>query len=161
MRLALASLALASLAGCSSDPKPAADGGGACAEHVVAAGTDLATPVVSFATDVRPILQGSCGLSSSCHGGSRPPLVGRNLDARTMRANLLVKSTVLASMAYVAPGDAKNSLLQRKMDGDQCMLDAQCAGRSCGEAMPQGGGLLPVAERDTVRRWIAQGAADN
>src|SRR5581483_10309892 len=29
---------------------------------------DLTTPVVSFSTDVLPIFEHSCGLSSSCHG---------------------------------------------------------------------------------------------
>jgi hypothetical protein len=64
-------------------------------------------------------------------------------------------------MAYVKAGDPSQSFLMRKMDGDQCVLDAQCAGMTCQTSMPQNLPLLDVAPRDVVRRWIAQGAADN
>ena len=49
----------------------------------------------------------------------------------------------------------------RKLDGSQCVLDAQCKGGSCQESMPKGDGLLDLATRDTVRRWIAQGAKND
>jgi hypothetical protein len=49
-----------------------------------------------------------------------------------------------------------------KLDGDQCQFDSQCSGGSCLSLMPSGGSeLLPVANRDLLRRWIAQGAANN
>jgi hypothetical protein len=51
--------------------------------------------------------------------------------------------------------------LMRKMDGSQCALDAQCAGGSCQSSMPKNESLLEVAQRDIVRRWIAQGAKQN
>jgi hypothetical protein len=49
----------------------------------------------------------------------------------------------------------------RKMDGSQCALDAQCAGGSCQSSMPKNEGLLDVTTRDTVRRWIVQGAKND
>ena len=49
----------------------------------------------------------------------------------------------------------------RKVDGSQCALDAQCTGASCQGSMPKNEGLLDLARRDTIRRWIAQGAKND
>jgi hypothetical protein len=78
-----------------------------------------------------------------------------------------VKSTEDLSMNLVTAGDPAQSFLMHKMDGDQCTLVSQCMmGNSfrpnCGVFMPyQAPTLLDVPTRDTVRRWIAQGAKDN
>ncbi len=118
---------------------------------------DLAAPV-SFANDVLPLLQNSCGLSASCHGGTRRPILSRGLAADDALANLLAPSRLLPSMAYVTPGDLAASFLMLKMDGAQCVQDLECTGGSCNGSMPDGADLLPVEQRDLVRRWIAQGA---
>ena len=36
-----------------------------------------------------------------------------------------------------------------------------CTGGSCLESMPKNEGLLDLATRDKVRRWIAQGAKND
>jgi hypothetical protein len=166
--VAVAGLAVAGLtAACtsaSSAPK--------CETYVVPVGTDLTTPSVSFKTDVMPILVQSCAFSS-CHGASSGGNNGVRLGSKTapndpanapsaIRANIVgVKGPELTTMNFVTPSDPSQSYLMHKLDGDHCKLDAQCRDRSCGTAMPQGGDLLPVATRDTVRRWIAQGALDD
>jgi uncharacterized protein (DUF39 family) len=49
-----------------------------------------------------------------------------------------------------------------KADADQCAFAGECNFPNCGQLMPNGTNIpLPVANRDTVRRWIAQGANDN
>lgn len=48
-----------------------------------------------------------------------------------------------------------------KIDGDVCTLDAQCTNHSCGDTMPGSNDLLDLAIRDTIRRWIAQGAKND
>jgi hypothetical protein len=70
-------------------------------------------------------------------------------------------SVKLPSMLEVKPGDPKNSFLMRKLDGDHCVLDAQCQGSTCGDSMPNKEEQLSVDERDRVRRWIAQGAKND
>ncbi len=145
----------------SSTPAPA------CETYVVPASTDLTTPT-SFKNDVLPIFVQSCAFTS-CHGASSGGNNGVKLgsktepnDASALRANIVgVKAPELPTMNFVTPSDASQSYLMHKIDGDNCKLDAQCAKGTCLSAMPQGGDLLPVATRDTVRRWIAQGAPDN
>jgi hypothetical protein len=135
----------------------------------VPSGTDLKTPVESFKDDVMPIFDANCG-SSSCHGSAAAPTGGIFLGASTANGSDSAEvyvglvgpgSEELPSMPYVTPGAPSLSYLQHKLDGDQCHYDAECAGESCVAAMPNGGMLLPVATRDVVRRWIAQGAKDN
>jgi hypothetical protein len=72
------------------------------------------------------------------------------------------------SMNIVKAGDPANSFLLYKLDGAfsmplsngdvNCSTLACAANMSCGEAMPSGGPALPASARDTIRRWIAQGA---
>jgi hypothetical protein len=127
------------------------------------------SPAVSFKNDVLPILTFSCTFKA-CHGtmsgpnngiylGEHPPMTTANPSA--IVTALLKPSGELPSMPYVTPNDPGKSFLMHKMDGDQCTLDMQCAGGSCGSSMPTGSPLLEVDKRDTVRRWIAQGAKDN
>jgi hypothetical protein len=140
-----------------------------CSAYVPPAGTDLASPVVSFAKDVVPIFVQSCAFDS-CHGaqhgtnqgvylGSKDPAL---LDVPRIRTSIVAKpANELPAMNYVTPGDTANSYLLHKIDGDICTLHAQCMNGDCQETMPQASDLLPVATRDVVRRWIAQGAKDN
>jgi hypothetical protein len=123
----------------------------------------LATPVVSFEVDVAPIFAKSCAFST-CHGshgvGNQGVFLGANgTDGiAAVKKSLLAPSQELPSMNFVTPGDPENSFVMRKLDGSTCGLDAQCVGSSCGTSMPQGNDLLPQDQRDTVRRWISQGA---
>jgi hypothetical protein len=131
---------------------------------VVPSNTDLTTPV-SFRNDVLPLFTQSCAFST-CHGTEASSNQGLYLgsgpapDAVKVRASLLAMSAT-AGMFYVIPGDPKKSFVMRKLDGDQCMLDTTCVGRTCGARMPRNGAQLPQTQRDAVRRWIAQGAKDN
>ena len=152
------------VAGCST-PSP----GASCAAYVVPVATDLTKPTVSFKSDVMPIFTQSCAFTS-CHGmpggtnqgiflGQKPPVVN---DPSMIRMGLVgKKSGELASMDFVAPGDPAQSYVMHKIDGDNCVFDKMCTSGSCQATMPQAGDLLPVESRDTVRRWIAQGALDN
>jgi len=135
----------------------------ACKEYVSTA--DLSAPA-TLRGDVLPIFAASCTLTS-CHGVLTGQNQGLYLGSRTMttdpvqvRTNLLAVSAT-AGFPYVTPGDPKRSFLMRKLDGDQCTLDTSCANHSCGARMPRGLAELPAAQRDTIRRWIAQGAKDN
>lgn len=74
-------------------------------------------------------------------------------------------------MMIVAAGSPQTSFMMYKLDGDPtatnpddevtCTTLACAAGNTCGQAMPSGGPQLPQASRDTIRRWIAQGAMNN
>ena len=143
-------------------------GGDKCKAYVVPSGTDLTSPVVSFKNDVLPIVTFSCTFSA-CHGtlmgvnngvylGERPPAM---TNASTVVMGLLKPSGQLMAMPLVTASDPTRSYLMHKLDGDHCTLDKMCAGGSCGTSMPNGSPLLEIAKRDTVRRWIAQGAKDN
>jgi hypothetical protein len=144
------------------------DGGPTCKPYVVPAGTDLMSPTVSFKNDVLPVFQQSCAFMT-CHGSMSAANMGVYLGepnkgatmTATVISGLMKPSLLLATMAYVTPGNPGQSFLMRKMDGDQCSLDMKCTSGSCGASMPQGDAVLPAASRDIVRRWIAQGAKDN
>ena len=147
----------------------AGDGAGDanCPAYVVPAGTDLTTPAVTFKAQVLgTIFVNNCG-TSSCHGVT-PGMGGLFLgtstaDAPTVYAELVGKdSTELLSMPFVTAGDPEQSYLMHKMDGDQCQFNQQCVAPGCMASMPYGATMaLPVAYRDLVRRWIAQGAQDD
>jgi hypothetical protein len=136
----------------------------------VPAGTDLTTPSVSLKSDVMPVFNANCG-SASCHGDASASAGGLFLgsetaagaDASKVRMGLVgVNGNELTAIPLVTAGDATKSFLMHKMDGDQCLYDAQCVGHSCLAQMPNGlGHPLAAATRDTVRRWIAQGAKDD
>jgi hypothetical protein len=71
------------------------------------------------------------------------------------------RSSRLQTMDVVKAGAPRESFLMRKIDGSACTLDAQCTGKTCGETMPRSEELLPIETRDTIRRWIAQGAKND
>ena len=146
----------------------------ACGSSEVAPSDRIET-VVSFASDIAPLFARGCAVGgAACHGDAKVLREGRpylgDVDASATRARLVsVPSQEAPAMLQVAPGDPTASFLMRKMDGDQAKLSIQCASGplaatfpNCGEAMPQGYGmLLPEADRAMVRQWISQGAADN
>jgi len=156
------SLALA-LASCSSSSDPPK----ACTPYEVPAGTDLQNPKVGFKTDVLPILVLSCAFSS-CHGAPGGRNNGVYLgskttsnDASAIRKGLVdVVAPEHASMKLTAPGDPGASYLMHKLDGDQCRFAKDCNVEGCGEQMPHDSDPLDIATRDTIRRWITQGAPE-
>jgi hypothetical protein len=164
---------VAFFAACStSSPPPDDKSSGGCVAFVSAA--DLHTPTVSFIRDVMPILEKSCATGgATCHGdpsvvSDAVPRPFLGADVAKVRGGLVhVRSREDLAMDLVAPGDPAHSFLMHKVDGDQCTLMAECAvGNSirpnCGAFMPyQSPTVLDVQIRDTLRRWIAQGAGDN
>jgi len=93
---------------------------------------------VSFSRDVQPILSAKC---AACHPVSYP-----HLDLRPGRAyDQLVRVPAATNLAFhrVLPGRPELSyVLTHPPD-------------------PILRGLLGPEERETIRRWIAEGAADN
>jgi hypothetical protein len=123
-------------------------------------------PAVSFKNDVLPVFVQSCTFTS-CHGSmtaNNGVYLGEHMGATssaTVIANLMKPTQDLVTMPFITPGNPGESFLMHKMDGDQCTLDMKCTNGTCQTSMPQGDPILPVANRDIVRRWIAQGAKDN
>jgi hypothetical protein len=174
---------------CSNSSSGGGGGGGGDAGGCVAyvSSVDLTTPTVSFQTDVLPIFEQSCGIGGgTCHGIAseavllRPFLGVFDDDASTDSAAIVngivgVASNEDPQMDLVKAGDPSQSYMMHKLDGDQCTLETDCAPAEstivaasnptytgCGTLMPQSPEvLLPQAKRDTVRRWIAQGASNN
>ncbi|MBX3231436.1 MAG: hypothetical protein KIT84_10860 [Labilithrix sp.] len=162
-RLLLACLAGGALAAaqtsCSSsdDAKPRV-----CSSEVTPPSFEPSTPTVSFSRDVIPIITRTC-VDPLCHGDATGTTsIYLNGGAAATHAALVGKpSSKLPSMSYVKSGDPAESFLMRKLDATQCALDAQCTGGTCGDSMPNEQDQLPSGERDTIRRWIAQGAKND
>ena len=156
-------------------------GGGTCTSSTppFVSCADLATPTVSYAADVQPVFNQSCGIAGgTCHGDP-------NIDAKTTGqvflglpdggtsagqvVALLVgqPSAEDPQMNLVTAGDPAHSFLMHKLDYDQCLYAAACNATmnavfaNCGIGQPYNSGILDLATRDTIRRWIAQGAKDN
>ena len=100
-----------------------------------------------------------CG---TCHGGPSVAGLGGLEGCATAYASLVgVPSSELTTMNRVAPGDPAASWLVYKLDGTQNGFDAQCVGGSCGGRMPLNRPQLSAGVRDTIRAWIANGAAND
>lgn len=173
-------LGLLGAAGCSGDDTSGSSSGATSSSGGSTSGCfdyttyDGSAPVVSFATDVLPIFQQSCSLSTSCHGseagtGGRPYLgtkMGMTPTAEQIQTifdqNVGAPSTEESGMAIIEPGDPEHSFLLYKMDGElECALLECVAKNSCGTVMPLGSDPISQDKRDTVRRWIAQGAKND
>ena len=111
----------------------------------VSPGPDPDPDPISFAADIQPIFNANC---VGCHG------LGGNggLDLREGSAygNLVGIDSQGYPGKRVMAGEPADSVLYLKLTGDS----------STGTRMPPAG-LLPQAQRDLVRDWIAEGAADN
>jgi len=85
-----------------------------------------------------------------CHTGTTP-LAGLYLSpARLSYVDLVnVPSTEAPTYMLVAPGNADNSYLYMKINGDPRILESM---------MPLGDPPLPLATRRVIANWIAQGA---
>src|SRR4051812_26488407 len=108
-----------------------------CVDYNPPASFDPNTPVESFRNTVMPVFHGSCQFSS-CHGSQSGNANGvflgaDGVDPAVVRAGLIDKpAPELPSLALIKPGDPRNSYLMRKMDGTNCLLDAQCKDGDCG-----------------------------
>jgi hypothetical protein len=151
----------------SSEPTP-------CTPYVSDAG--LTTPTTTYSMDVATIFQHSCALGEgACHGDPNEKTQGRPYlglpdgggnAAQVLMGIVGVKSTEDPSMNVVTAGDPSKSFLMHNMDNDQNCFAADCANNgtpytNCGGLMPSLNPLLDQPTRDTVRRWIAQGAKNN
>ena len=172
--LAVVLVAAFAVSACKSGGTSGTGGGGGtnpnCPAYVVPSGTVLMSPPISFKTEVMPIFNANCG-ASNCHGVASPTQgnlflgseTAKGSDASMVRSALVAKNGIeMTMMPLVTAGDPAKSYLMHKLDGDQCLYDQHCNGKTCLAEMPSGlGHVLPVQNRDTVRRWIAQGAPDN
>ncbi len=142
--------------------------------------TDLSTPTVSFAQDVKPIFNSSCSISTpgTCHamqpaGNTTPYLVflgapDGGADPATVLAGIVGKPAAEnPDMNIITAGDPEHSYLMHKLDYDECLFATQCDATKnpifteCGVGMPYQSGILDPGTRDNIRRWIAQGAKNN
>jgi len=134
---------------------------------------DGKAPAVSFKTDVLPVFQRSCGVSTSCHGDANAPNVNRpyfgpNNKTMATAADIdKIFKGVVDVVSYADPkmdiiksGDPEHSFVMYKLD-DELKCGKLSCGKDCGDHMPQGSDVLAQKERDAIRRWIAQGAQNN
>jgi hypothetical protein len=100
--------------------------------------TGFAT-TVSFANDVQPIFRNWC---DGCHIFS---------DPSSGYSILTVAPVGYAPGVRVIPFDLERSVLYGKITNSG----------QYGQLMPQGGPLLPLADRETIKNWILEGARNN
>jgi hypothetical protein len=133
-------MALASGAmGCSSTSSGSGGNSGS------SSGGSCASATVSFKTDVIPLIQNSCSLTSSCHGMPNYTMaeslyLGPNLsdqpsgdtasDIQTAHDNLVNVTAVESTMKFVVPGDLANSFLWHKINGDVAPPNGNNAGKT-------------------------------
>jgi hypothetical protein len=183
--------ALAGCGGGSSSSTSGEGGGGGASSTVTGAGGGDCTlsadgcydyscfkadsPVVTFKTDVLPILRTSCGLSASCHGQENGPggqhYLGPKLSDPDPTVDQLAKifdqsvgkpPVIDAGMNIITPGDPEHSFFMYKLDGKDCSKLTCAASKSCGGLMPLGVTTpMDAAKRDIIRHWIAQGAKND
>ena len=159
------------LAGCGGDDDDGSTADPSCFDY---SSFRAGTEEVSLARDVMPVLQGSCTFGNSCHGtlsGSKGlvylgPVLGAEASVEQLEAILEqtvdVDPVIEAGMPLITPGDASQSFLMHKADGTLECADLACAaGGDCGAPMPYLKALIPLDERNVIRRWIAQGAQLN
>jgi hypothetical protein len=145
---------------------------GACYDYTTFKADD---PLVSFSMQVLPLLRRSCGLSDSCHGAPNPPTPAQHYlgpkltdpePSASERQTIIdgvvgVGAVKEPTMKVIELGNPQRSFFMYKLDGLSCDK-LTCMGDACGVLMPKGSTQpLPVEERDTIRRWIAQGAQNN
>lgn len=138
------------------------------------AGFDGMSPKVTFSKDVLPIFRNSCGFSS-CHGNASPtestrhyygpgnsePTPDMTQIAAIFEQSVSKPAVEEPSLSIIEPGKPDKSFLLYKLDGASCASLPCAAKKTCGVSMPQGNPLLEGEKRDTIRRWIAQGAKND
>ena len=115
----------------------------------------------SFAVDLVPALQGSCGAAAtSCHGGTSPTgHVMYSGTAAELHARLVnvVPANAPPGLGWVLvkPGDPAHSWILEKVTKDQP------GGSGYGTRMPQAAPNLCQPTVDTLTAWINAGAPSN
>ncbi|MTI86626.1 MAG: hypothetical protein FH748_01515 [Balneolaceae bacterium] len=106
---------------------------------------DIDPEDISYADDIQPIFNQSCG-GSGCHVGSAQ----NNVDLSSYSSTI---NSVGASYGIniVAPGDPDGSPLVDKIESNP----------DKGSRMPLTGGFLSANQIATIRAWIEAGAEDN
>jgi hypothetical protein len=109
---------------------------------------------LSFATNVRPLLQTSCA-KAGCHGGGSSQ-GGMALGTATWAAVRAAKGNIAAILVpadslVVQPYSSTTSLLYTKTT----------ASPPAGSRMPSGAAALSLSQQALIRDWIDQGAHDN
>ena len=112
---------------------------------------------VSFATDVQPVLSGSCAFSG-CHGttNTRPsskPMVLATGQAYDQIVN--VSAGELATMMRIKPSKPDSSYLVHKIQGTHATVGGT------GQRMPLGQPALAQTQIDMIRTWVSEGAKRN
>lgn len=142
-------------------------GGGGSAPPVVAAPAPSTCPIPtakaspSFAGDLVPALQASCGSSAtSCHGGASPTghvvFSGSASQVYAQLVNVVPASAPAgAGWFRVKPNDPAHSWILEKVTKDQP------GGSGYGTRMPQGAPNLCQPTVDTLTAWINAGAPNN
>lgn len=103
----------------------------------------------SFMFHIQPILTNNCALYG-CHNSTAK--AGLILLEGPAYINLVnVSSTQVPSLMRVLPGDATNSYMIIKIEGDQ----------TTGTRMPQGREALDEIQTQNIKNWIIKGAKDN
>jgi len=114
--------------------------------------TDNEATIVSFASQVRPLLQTSCAKSGFCHGSLSTPGGGLFLGTTVTYATVIDATGDNTGGLVVQPGNSAASTLYTKTT-DSPPFPSQ---------MPQDGPpFLSLAQQSLIRDWIDQGAQDN
>lgn len=121
---------------------------------------------VSLRNDVMPIFVESCWMCHQTPGNGLFLGYGGNTDAEAtaVRDNLLtVTPNQAPNETFVIPGDPLNSWMMAKVEydnpGGDCPL-IDCTNPGCDWFAPPSE-ILPTAQLDVLRSWIANGALDN
>ena len=117
-------------------PPAATDTSAPVVENTPTAGTTASGAMVSFATDILPLIESRC---INCHGGERTQ---EGLDMKT-HAAIMAGSE---NGPVVSPGDAANSSMA------QMVIEGK---------MPKRGPKLTPDQVQLIVDWINQGALDN
>ncbi|EJW12679.1 hypothetical protein A33M_1830 [Rhodovulum sp. PH10] len=117
---------------------------GALPQIAIAKSKSNRAPTISFSEDVVPIFKGRC---IECHAPGGAGYEASGLDLRTYEG--VMKGTKFGPM--VVAGDASASSLM-------ALLDWRVKPEI---RMPHGKKKLSTCDRDTIRRWIEEGAPNN
>lgn len=158
MRLMLPALCVVALA-------VACGGGGSSAASPQATSPTTTCPITvaktnpSFATDIVPAIQSSCGsATTTCHGGASPTgHVSYSGTATQLHAALVnvTPANAPAGWVLVKPGDVAHSWILEKVTKDQP------GGLGYGARMPYAAPNLCQPTIDTLSAWISAGAPNN
>lgn len=174
----LATGGASALSGCGGGGGTGGGGGGsgstgdACFDYT----TFKADSTVTFKDKVLPLMQRSCGISTSCHQSESPsnaaqhyfgPAMGMTAT-QTQIDDIFKQSVGVASvsepaMKVIDPSHPETSFIMYKLDNELTCTKLNCAANgTCGTLMPQGSSMpLPQSERDIIRSWIANGAKND